>query len=176
MIGGPITGGVLLLFVFCYCGFVTAVLLLPLLREQQRILTDCAIIYFSGTGVTHQLASAIRQGAQSHTEGEVTLCRILGEHIGQGRYVNDQQMAVLDNADIIYFGSPTYMGGPAAQFKAFADATSERWESQRWAGKLAAGFTCGSNAGGDQLATLQYFHILASQPVSYTHLTLPTKA
>ena len=91
--------------------------------------------------------------------------------------MNDQQMAVLDNADIIYFGSPTYMGGPAAQFKAFADATSERWESQRWAGKLAAGFTCGSNAGGDQLATLQYFHILASQHGMYwVGLDIPVDA
>ena len=55
------------------------------------------------------------------------------------------------------------MGGPAAQFKAFADASSDRWDSQVWSGKLAAGFTVGANANGDQLATLHYFTILASQ-------------
>ncbi|WP_175564229.1 flavodoxin family protein, partial [Pseudomonas aeruginosa] len=30
-------------------------------------------------------------------------------------------------ADAIVFGSPTYMGGPAWQFKKFADATSKPW-------------------------------------------------
>lgn len=58
---------------------------------------------------------------------------------------------------------PHLYGGPAAQFKAFADATSDRWDSQRWVDKLAAGFTVGANPNGDQLATLQYFSILAAQ-------------
>jgi len=35
------------------------------------------------------------------------------------------------------FGSPTYMGGPAAQFKAFADATGDRWAARTWANKVA---------------------------------------
>jgi NAD(P)H dehydrogenase (quinone) len=55
------------------------------------------------------------------------------------------------------------MGGPAAQFKAFADASSYRWSQQRWADKIAAGFTTGACAGGDQLHTLTYFTILAAQ-------------
>ena len=70
---------------------------------------------------------------------------------------------LIDGCDAIIFRSPTYRGGPAAQFKAFADASSDRWEQQKWSGKLAAGFTCGSNPNGDQLATLQYFNILAAQ-------------
>lgn len=61
------------------------------------------------------------------------------------------------------FGSPTFMGGPAAQFKAFADASSDRWTEQKWANKIAAGFTTGALAGGDQLHTLTYFTILAAQ-------------
>jgi len=52
---------------------------------------------------------------------------------------------------------------PAAQFKAFADATSDRWTTQRWADKVAAGFTTGSCANGDQGHTLAYFTILAAQ-------------
>lgn len=55
------------------------------------------------------------------------------------------------------------MGGASAQFKAFADASSDRWENQRWEGKLCAGITVGSSPSGDQLATLQYFTILAAQ-------------
>jgi NAD(P)H dehydrogenase (quinone) len=55
------------------------------------------------------------------------------------------------------------MGGVSAQFKAFADATSELWCQQEWAGKIAAGFTCGSAMNGDQTSTLQYLVTLANQ-------------
>ncbi|HCE6610029.1 TPA: flavodoxin family protein [Pseudomonas aeruginosa] len=37
------------------------------------------------------------------------------------------EVARLVEADAIVFGSPTYMGGPAWQFKKFADATSKPW-------------------------------------------------
>ena len=47
----------------------------------------------------------------------------------------------LDRADAIIFGSPTYMAGPSAAFKAFMDATSGRYAEQAWADKLAVGFT-----------------------------------
>lgn len=61
------------------------------------------------------------------------------------------------------FGSPTYMGGPAAQFKAFADASGERWYTRKWANKIAAGFTVSGGPSGDKLQTLQYFLTLALQ-------------
>lgn len=38
-----------------------------------------------------------------------------------------------------------------------------RWSQQRWANKIAAGFTTGACASGDQLHTLSYFSILAAQ-------------
>ena len=60
-------------------------------------------------------------------------------------------MATLDASDALTFGSPTYMGGPAAQFMAFADATVERWSEQRWRDKLAAGFTVSSALTGELL-------------------------
>ncbi|WP_206600396.1 flavodoxin family protein [Chromobacterium sphagni] len=55
------------------------------------------------------------------------------------------------------------MGGPAAQFKAFADASSDGWQGQAWTDKVAAGFTIGGNLNGDQQGTLAYFATLASQ-------------
>lgn len=72
-------------------------------------------------------------------------------------------LATLDASDAIIFGSPTYMGGPAAQFKAFADATGERWFGQKWKDKLASGFTISSSPSGDKSGTLQYFSTLAMQ-------------
>ena len=55
------------------------------------------------------------------------------------------------------------MGGPAAKFKAFADATVESWFAQAWRDKLAAGFTVSGTPSGDKFSTLQYFHTLAMQ-------------
>lgn len=122
-----------------------------------------AIIYFSHSGYTHQLAHAIGSGCAATGQADVSYGRILGTDIHEGRFINESCHALVDAADAVFFGSPTYMGGPAAQFKAFADATSERWEAQPWRGKVAAGFTVGANPNGDQVATLQYFSILAAQ-------------
>jgi NAD(P)H dehydrogenase (quinone) len=118
-----------------------------------------AIVYFSISGTTEKLAHAVARGSDG--KAQVTLCRITGGDIVSGRFQNESLLETIDRADAVAFGSPTYMGGPAAQFKAFADASSDRWSRQQWANKIAAGFTTGACAGGDQLQTLTY--ILAAQ-------------
>ena len=50
-----------------------------------------------------------------------------------------------------------------AQFKAFADATGEKWYLGAWRDKLAAGFTVSGGPSGDKLSTLHYFFTLAMQ-------------
>ncbi|HEY9104141.1 flavodoxin family protein [Chitinimonas sp.] len=124
-------------------------------------MTHTLIVFHSGTGSTAQLAEAARQGAAEI--GTASLLRINGADIVDGRWRNESLLAELDEADAVLFGTPTYMGGPSAQFKAFADATGGRWERQALAGKLAGGFTIGSSLNGDQLQTLHYLSILASQ-------------
>lgn len=122
-----------------------------------------AVVYFSQTGVTAKLAGAVIEGLGSHDNIHVTEHRIYGTEIIEGRFRNQPLLDELNGCDGIIFGSPTYMGSVAAQFKAFADATSDQWCEQLWAGKLAAGFTCGSGLNGDQTATLQYMATLANQ-------------
>jgi len=122
-----------------------------------------SVIYFSGSGHTTKLAEAVHKGAASVDGVKTHLISINGDEIVKGRYKNEDVLAKLDSSDAIIFGSPTYMGGPAAQFKAFADASSDRWSQQRWADKIAGGFTTGACASGDQLHTLTYFSILAAQ-------------
>ena len=121
------------------------------------------VVYFTKTGVTGALAKAVAEGASEETDVKVRSHAIGEMEIINGRFVNDALLEELGEADAIVLGSPTYMGGPAAQFKAFADATSELWCEQLWAGKLGAGFTSGSAPNGDQTSTLQYFVTLASQ-------------
>jgi NAD(P)H dehydrogenase (quinone) len=55
------------------------------------------------------------------------------------------------------------MGGPAAEFKAFADATGGRWYHAKWREKIAFGFTISNSPSGDKQVTLQYLSTLAMQ-------------
>ena len=126
-------------------------------------MTKVSIIHFSGTGHTTKLAEAVTAGAASVAGVQASLIAISGDDIAKGRYRNDGVFAQLDASQVIIFGSPTYMGGPAAQFKAFADATADRWYRSAWRDKVAAGFTISSGPSGDKLSTLHYFFTLAMQ-------------
>ncbi|RLQ21714.1 flavodoxin family protein [Seongchinamella sediminis] len=128
-------------------------------------MTTVAVIYHSATGTTKQLADAISEGINSagNIAIESSEYRIVGEDIIEGRFINRELLTAAGQADGIIFGSPTYMGGVSAQFKAFADATGELWSKRQWANKIAAGFTIGSNYSGDQLSTIQYLNTFANQ-------------
>ncbi len=122
-----------------------------------------SIIYFSASGHTAKFAEAVAKGAATVVGVKTNLLAISGDDIIKGRYKNETVMAALDASDAIIFGSPTFMGGPAAQFKAFADASGERWYGQKWRDKIAAGFTVSGTPSGDKFSTLQYFQTLAMQ-------------
>ncbi|WP_420569318.1 flavodoxin family protein [Thalassovita sp.] len=117
-------------------------------------MVNIAITYFSGAGHTRKLAD--------------TLALALGREDCAARLIDVTSMEPLDwqaleASDAILFGAPTYMGGPAAEFKAFMDATSDIWEQQLWADKLAAGFTVATFPAGDKLSTLMQMNIFAMQ-------------
>lgn len=126
--------------------------------RQKRVV----VVFFSAAGMTAMLAEAVAAGI-GEAGADAVLLQIMPDRIVAGRFINNNLLCACDEADALVFGSPTYMGGPAAQFKAFADATSERWGEQRWAGKVAGGFTTGACANGDQGHTLAYFTVLAAQ-------------
>ncbi|MBW4656162.1 MAG: flavodoxin family protein [Kaiparowitsia implicata GSE-PSE-MK54-09C] len=126
-------------------------------------MASVAIIYFSGSGHTQQMAEAVADGARQVSGTTVQVLRVTGEQISNGRWQDDAVMETLNQADAIVFGSPTYMGGVAAQFKAFLDAGSAAWFSQQWKDKLAGGFTHSSSPSGDKQGTLIYLSIYAAQ-------------
>lgn len=117
-------------------------------------MTNVAVIFHSGFGHTRVQAEAVRRGAASVRGVEATLIAV--EDV-------ESHWSALDAADAIVFGTPTYMAGASAAFKAFLDATSERWSEQRWKDKLAAGFTNSAGLNGDKLATLQHLALFAMQ-------------
>lgn len=126
-------------------------------------MASVAIVYFSGSGHTHLMAQAVAEGASQVPDTTVDLIRITGEQIVNGRWQGDEILSQLAQADAIVFGSPTYMGGVAAQFKAFVDAASTAWFSQQWKDKIAGGFTHSSSLSGDKQGTLLYLSINAAQ-------------
>jgi NAD(P)H dehydrogenase (quinone) len=122
-----------------------------------------AVVYFSAQGHTHQLAEAVAEGARGVAGTTVELVRLVGSDIVEGRWKNPAALATLAAADAIVFGTPTYMGGYSAQFKAFVDTASEVWAAQGWKDKLAAAFTHSQNMSGDKLNTLQGTWVNAMQ-------------
>lgn len=141
----------------------SALTLTEVKRATLCIMTIVSIVFFSGSGHTAKLAEAVASGVCAIPDTNVQLLPIQGEDIHAGRFKNDSLLAQIDASDAVIFGSPTYMGGPAAQFKAFADATSERWSRAAWKDKIAAGFTVSAGPSGDKLSTLEYFMTVAMQ-------------
>jgi len=126
-------------------------------------IAEVAVVFHSPGGTTAALAKSILHGVNSVDGVDSRLIEIVGEDIIDGRYENALVFEQLTQADAIIFGAPTFMGSVSAQFKAFADASSEHWSNNAWVNKLAAGFTIGGQYSGDQLSTIQYLQILAGQ-------------
>ena len=115
-----------------------------------------AVVYFSGYGHTAKQAEAVAAGAAE--VGEASLLRIDQEgNLPEGGWETIQA------SQAVIFGTPTYMGGPAWQFKKFADASSKPWFQLLWKDKLAAGFTNSASINGDKGSTISYLITLAMQ-------------
>ncbi|WP_322031749.1 flavodoxin family protein [Paraburkholderia sp. J76] len=112
------------------------------------------IAYHSGYGHTKKLAENVLLGLQG--AGADAKMIAVNE-------IDDAGWDALDAADAVVFGAPTYMGGPSADFKKFADASSKAWFTQKWKDKIAAGFTNSATMNGDKFSTIQYFVTLAMQ-------------
>lgn len=126
-------------------------------------MTKVSIVYFSGQGHTHLMAEAVAAGVNRVEGATAELVRITGDQIVEGRCQNQEALDKLSKSDAIVFGSPTYMGGVAAQFKAFIDAASSVWFVQGWKDKIAGGFTHSGSYSGDKQGTLLYLAINAAQ-------------
>jgi multimeric flavodoxin WrbA len=116
------------------------------------------IVYFSGYGHTKKQAEAVADGASSVAGAAAQLFQI-----DQNGDLPEASFEALSQMDAIIYGSPTYMGGPAWQFKKFADATSKLWYGQAWKDKIGGGFTNSASVNGDKFSTLAYLFTLSQQ-------------
>ena len=126
-------------------------------------MTTVAIVYFSVGGHNHEMAEALAKGVSSVETVTAKTFRITGEQMEEGRWQDEAALNEISQADAIVLGSPTYMGGVAAQLKAFIDRAGEIWMSQGWQNKLAGGFTHSGSPSGDKQGTLLYLATHAAQ-------------
>jgi NAD(P)H dehydrogenase (quinone) len=112
-----------------------------------------AIIYHSRSGHTKVVAQHIAHGAEQ-AGGTVALLTSAEAML---------HLDALDSMDALVFGCPTFMGSTSAEFKAFMDATGNKWRGLKWRNKIAAGFANSSGWSGDKLCTLTQLAIFAAQ-------------
>lgn len=113
-----------------------------------------AVIYYSSTGNTHQLARAIGEGA-TDAGAEVRLRKVhelapeeavatnqgWKEHVEATVDVPEATLEDLEWADGIAFGTPTRYGLPSAQLKQFLDTTGGLWQQGKLVDKAISTFT-----------------------------------
>jgi multimeric flavodoxin WrbA len=116
------------------------------------------IVSHSGYGHTAKQAAAVADGVR-----RVDGVECIALEVADLEDAESDNWAKLDDADAIIFGSPTYMGAASADMKKFMEATSGRWMEQKWADKLAAGFTNSGSQNGDKQNTIVSFATLAAQ-------------
>ncbi|GAA3122558.1 flavodoxin family protein [Streptomyces rectiviolaceus] len=119
-------------------------------RDRPRVV----VAHHSGWGHTAALAEAVADGARL---ADATATTLAVDHI------TEEQWALLDEADAIVFGSPTYMGNVSAGFQTFAELTSRRCATGAWRDKVAAGFVNSGSKSGDKLQTLMSLAVFAAQ-------------
>lgn len=113
-----------------------------------------AVVYHSGYGHTEVLAQAVAAGVENAGATAVTV---------SVANIDNLNWDLLNKADAIIFGSPTYMGSVSGPFKTFMDASSKIWSEGGWKDKLAAGFTNSASQSGDKLNTLIQLSVFAAQ-------------
>jgi NAD(P)H dehydrogenase (quinone) len=126
-----------------------------------------AVIYYSATGTTFQLARAVEEGAKA-AGAEVRLRKVRelapedaiksnagwSQHRLDTQNVPDATLEDLTWADAYVFGCPTRYGLPAAQLKQFFDETGPLWAKGALANKVASSFTSTATAHGGQESTI----------------------
>lgn len=130
-----------------------------------------AVIYYSSTGTTYQLAREIEAGAR-HAGAEVRLRRVAetapeaavqsnpewAAHRDATADVPEATMEDVRWADGLVLGSPTRYGMPTAQLKNFLDQTGPLWADGALVDKVGSAFTSAATSHGGHESTLVAIH------------------
>ncbi|WBB71154.1 NAD(P)H:quinone oxidoreductase [Micromonospora sp. WMMD812] len=126
-----------------------------------------AVIYYSATGITYQMAQAACEAA-GDAGADVRLRKVRElapdeairsnsgwqAHHLETQDVPEAQLDDLSWADVVIFGTPTRYGVMAAQLKQFIDTSGPLWAQGALANKIYSGFCSTATRHGGQEATL----------------------
>jgi NAD(P)H dehydrogenase (quinone) len=126
-----------------------------------------AVIYYSATGTTYQLARAVEEGARE-AGAEVRFRKVhelapeeaiasnegWSAHRLESQDVEEVTHEDLRWADALIFGTPTRYGLPTAQLKQFIDTTGPLWFKGELVNKIVSSFTSTATAHGGQESTI----------------------
>ena len=126
-----------------------------------------AVIYYSSTGTTHDMAERLSQSAEK-AGAEVRLRKVtelapdevissVPEWDRHREETKDLPVATPEDvvwADVVLLGSPTRFGNVSAQLKQFIDTLGPQWGQGLLADKVYAGFTSSKTEHGGQESTL----------------------
>ncbi|MBQ1026152.1 NAD(P)H:quinone oxidoreductase [Micromonospora sp. C95] len=132
-----------------------------------------AVIYYSATGITYQMAQAACEAAgEAGAEVRLRKVRELAPdeairsnsgwhaHRMETQDVEEAQPDDLSWADVVIFGSPTRYGLVSAQLKQFIDTTGPLWAQGALADKVYSAFTStATEHGGQESTLLSLFHV-----------------
>lgn len=134
------------------------------------------IAFYSRSGVTEMLATAIAEGAQS-AGAEIRLRRarelvspeIMARAPGwteAAEAMNQRYLAPSEAdaewADAIIFGTPTRFGNASAELKAYIDSLGGLWSQGKLNGKVGSAFSSSSTPhGGNEATVLSLYNPLA---------------
>lgn len=126
-----------------------------------------AIVYYSSTGTTYQLAKAVEEGArgagaevrclkvrETAPESAVNSNEKWKEHLEETADVKEASLDDLEWADAIIFGTPTRFGLPSSQLKSFLDQTGGLWAKGKLINKIGSSFTSAATVHGGQEQTI----------------------
>jgi NAD(P)H dehydrogenase (quinone) len=126
-----------------------------------------AVIYYSATGTTYELARAVEEGAKA--AGAETRLRKVKElapdqavasnqgwsaHVRSTQHITEATHDDLVWADGLIFGTPTRYGLPSAQLKQFIDTTGPLWAAGRLVNKICSSFALTATRHGGQESTI----------------------
>jgi len=126
-----------------------------------------AIIYYSSTGTTYELAKAVEEGA-SEAGAETKLLKVKEtvpeaainsnegwkKNVEATRDVAEATTDDLEWADAIIFGTPTRYGGAASQLRAFIDTTGGLWAKGALIDKIGSSFSSAATTHGGHENTI----------------------
>lgn len=133
-----------------------------------------AVIYYSATGTTYQLARAVEEGARA-AGAEVRFRKVKelapkaaiksnegwAAHRLETQAVEEAANADLEWADAIIMGTPTRYGLPSAQLKQFIDGTGGLWAKGALNDKVFSAFTSIATLHGGHESTLLSIYNIA---------------